>query len=75
MLFKTDPVEALQYLSICGMRLKPRTRDYVTVLYDPSNVDMYVALQYEADIRVSVVQIVRNTEFDITIASSRGISQ
>jgi len=70
LLFKTEPVEALQFVSVCGMRLHPRARDYVAALVDLRNVEMYVSLSAGAKLVVSAVQVVRVTEFELAVASA-----
>jgi hypothetical protein len=70
-LFKTEPPEALEHISVCGMRLRPRTRDHVSALVDLRNVEMYVSTYFGATLLVSMMQVVRTKEFELAVLSAQ----
>jgi len=70
LLMKTEPPDALEHVSVCGMRLHPRTRDHVSVLVDLRNVEMYVSVATGCTLLISMVQVVRTKEYELAVVSA-----
>lgn len=71
LLVKAESVTSMKYVMLGGMKAKPRDRDYVSLLYELRNSDLAVHMQEGAVVHFSVLQIVREAEFDLNVEALR----